>query len=61
MAVNVENAYPKNRTQENLAFISRLEFGLKLEGKILIIYKTLYGLKSSSAGFHEHLFVTPGK
>jgi hypothetical protein len=31
------------------------EYGATLCGKNLIINKSLYGLKTSSAGFHEHL------
>jgi hypothetical protein len=31
------------------------EFGTALCGKILIISKSLYGLKTSAARFHEHL------
>ena len=34
------------------------EFGEKLCGKRLLIDKALYGLKSSSARFHEHLSAT---
>jgi hypothetical protein len=31
------------------------DFGANLHGKILIIDKSLYGLKTSAARFHEHL------
>ena len=31
------------------------EFGPELEGRILLIDKSLYGLKTSGARFHEHL------
>jgi hypothetical protein len=31
------------------------EFGVDLHGKNLIIDKSLYGLKTSAARFHEHL------
>jgi hypothetical protein len=34
---------------------SGLEFGVNLHGKNLIIDKSLYGLKTSAAIFHEHL------
>ena len=33
------------------------EFGPKLQGKRLIAVKAIYGLKSSSARFHEHLLI----
>ena len=35
--------------------IAGLEFGPNLAGKRMIIFKSLYGLKTSSARFHEHL------
>ena len=35
--------------------IAGLEFGPKLAGKRMTIFKSLYGLKTSSARFHEHL------
>ena len=31
------------------------EFGPNLEGRILIVVKSLYGLRTSAARFHEHL------
>jgi hypothetical protein len=31
------------------------EFGVDLHGKNVIIDKSLYGLKTSTARFHEHL------
>jgi len=34
------------------------EFGLELEGRILLIAKSLYGLKSSAAHWHEELAQT---
>jgi hypothetical protein len=34
---------------------SGTEFGVDLHGKNLIIDKSLYGLKTSAARFHEHL------
>jgi hypothetical protein len=33
------------------------EFGAKLQGKNLIIDKSLYGSKISAAGFHEHSMI----
>ena len=35
--------------------IAGKEFGANLEGKRLIIYKSLYRLRTSAARFHEHL------
>ena len=52
------NVYLNGRTKENVAIRAGPEFGPELEGRSLIIYKTLYGFKSSSARFHEHLSVT---
>ena len=35
--------------------VAGLEFGPELEGRILLIDKSLYSLKTSSARFYEHL------
>src|SRR5687768_11038151 len=46
------------KTKDKVYIIAGPEFGGKLLGKRLIIDKALYGLKSSSARFHEHLSAT---
>ncbi len=54
-AGDIGNAYLYGKTKEKVYIIAGPEFGKELEGKRLIIDKALYGLKSSSARFHEHL------
>src|SRR5687767_9949196 len=57
-AGDIGNVYLYGKTKEKVCITARLEFGEELQGKTLIIYKALYGLKSSGARFHEHLFAT---
>jgi hypothetical protein len=54
MAADIGNAYLHAKTNEKLYTILSEEYGL-LAGKVLIIDKGLYGLRSSGARFHEHL------
>src|SRR5687767_12885164 len=54
-AGDIGNAYLYGKTKEKVYIIAGPEFGDKLLGNKLIIDKALYGLKSSSARFHEHL------
>src|SRR5687768_5865993 len=58
VAVDVGNAFLYGITKECVYIIAGPEFGPELCGKILIIYKLLYGFKSSSTRFHEHLSAT---
>src|SRR5688572_30194207 len=57
-AGDIGNAYLYGKTKEKVYVIAGPEFGDELKGKTLIIHKALYGLKSSSAQFHEHLSAT---
>ncbi|HEY9706698.1 MAG TPA: reverse transcriptase domain-containing protein, partial [Oculatellaceae cyanobacterium] len=57
-AGDVGNAFLNSKTKEKVFMIAGPEFGPELKGKRLIVAKALYGLKSSSARFHEHLSVT---
>src|SRR5688572_33174401 len=57
-AGDIGNAYLYGKTKEKVFIIAGPEFGAELKGKTLIIHKALYGLKSSSARFHEHLSKT---
>ncbi len=57
VAGDVGNAYLNARSKENCFIQAGPEFGPDLEGLWLLIIKTLYGLKSSAARFHEHLSV----
>jgi hypothetical protein len=43
------------KTKEKVYINAGPEFGVDLHGKNLIIDKSLYGLKTSAARFHEHL------
>ena len=54
-AADVGNAYLYSRTREKVYIIAGPEFGPELEGQVLVVYKALYGLRTSAARFHEHL------
>ena len=56
-AGDIGNAYLNARTREKVFIIAGPEFGPELEGQRLIVDKSLYGLKTSAARFHEHLSV----
>jgi hypothetical protein len=43
------------KTKEKVYTTAGPEFGAKLHNKNLIIDKSLFGLKTSAARFHEHL------
>jgi hypothetical protein len=43
------------KTIENVYITAEKEFATDLHGKTLIIDKSLYGLKTSAEGYHEHL------
>ena len=53
-AADVGNAYLHGINKEKVYIVAGSEFG-ELQGKPLIVYKSCYGLKSSSARWHEHL------
>ena len=57
-AGDIGNAFLYGKTREKVYIIAGPEFGPDLQGKRMIIEKSLYGLKSSAARFHEHLSVT---
>ena len=54
-AGDIGNAFLYGITKEKYYIIAGPEFGPKVYKKRLVIYKSLYGLKSSAARFHEHL------
>ena len=54
-AGDVENAFLNGSAKEKIYIIAGPKFSPELEGKILIVVKSLYGLRTSSASFHEHL------
>ena len=53
-AGDVSQAFLYGKTREKVYIIAGDEFPEDMRGKRLIIDKALYGLKSSSARFHEH-------
>ena len=52
------NTFLYGTTKERVYIIAGPEFGPELQGKRMIIERSLYGLKSSAARFHEHLSAT---
>jgi hypothetical protein len=54
LAGDVGNAYLNADTKEKVYTVCGPEFGPELEGRIAIIKKSLYGLKSSGARWHAH-------
>ena len=54
-ACDIGNAFLYGKTKEKVYITAGPEFGATLCGKNLIINKSLYGLKTSAARFHEHL------
>ena len=57
MVGDIGNAYLEALTKEKVFFIAGPEFG-ELEGHVMIIFKALYGLRTSGARFHEKLSET---
>jgi hypothetical protein len=53
--VILEMPFWYGKTKEKVYITAGPEFGTTLCGKNLIINKSLYGLKTSAARFHEHL------
>jgi hypothetical protein len=51
-ATDIDNAYLEARTSELLFIVAGPEFG-GLERHMLVIYKALYGLRSSGLRWHE--------
>jgi hypothetical protein len=58
LAGDVGNAYLNADTKEQVYVKCGPEFGPELEGRITIIKKSLYGLKSSGAQWHAHFAKT---
>jgi hypothetical protein len=54
-ACDIGNAFLHGKTKEKVYITADPEFGIDLHGKNLIIAKSLYGLKTSAARFHDHL------
>ena len=54
-AADIGNAYLNADCKEKIYTVAGKEFGPQLEGKVLIVAKALYGLKSSGAAWRSHL------
>jgi hypothetical protein len=54
-ACDIGNAFLYGKTKDKVYITAGPEYGVDLHGKNLIIDKSLYGLKTSAARFHEHL------
>ena len=55
MAADVGNAYLHAETRQKVYIIAGPEFDPELEGRVMIIVKSLYGLTTSTARWHEVL------
>jgi hypothetical protein len=53
-ACDIGNAFLYGKTKKKVYLTAGPEFGANLHSKNLIIDKSLYGLKTSAARFHEH-------
>ena len=54
LAGDIGNAYLNAETNEKVYVICGLEFGPEMEGRIAIVRKGLYGLKTSGNRWHAH-------
>jgi hypothetical protein len=54
-ACDIEKVFLYGKTKEKIYITASPEFGASLHSKNLIIDKSLYGLKTSAARFHEYL------
>ena len=54
-AADVGSAFLHGYTKELIYTIAGPEFGPEIEGCVMIVVKSIYGLKTSSAAFHEVL------
>ena len=57
LGYDIQNAYLTSKCREKIYIIAGPEFGTD-SGKIMIIFRVLYGLKSSGATFHALLAET---
>ncbi len=54
-AADISTAFLHGKTKEKLYIIAGPEFGPECHGKKMVVDKSVYGLCTSSARFHEHL------
>ena len=55
MAADIGNAYLHAKTREMVYIVAGPEFGPELQGRIMLIIKSLYGLTTSAARWYEEL------
>jgi hypothetical protein len=55
---DIGNAFLYGKTKEKVYITAGSEFGANLHDKNLIIDKSLHGLKTSAARFHEHEYLS---
>ena len=55
MTADIGNAYLHARTKEKVYIVAGPEFGPDLQGRVMIVLKSLYGLTTSAARWHEEL------
>ena len=58
IAADIGNAYLHAKTREKVYVVAGPEFSPELEGRVMIIVKSLYGLMTSAARWHEELSQT---
>ena len=58
MAADIGNAYLHAKTKDLVFIIAGPEFGPDLEGRVMLVVKSLYGLTTSAARWHEELSKT---
>ena len=58
MAADIDNTYQHAKTREKAYIVAGPEFDPELEGRVMIIVKSLYGLTTSAARWHEELSAT---
>jgi len=58
VAADIGNAFLYGITKEKVYVRAGPEFGPDVQGKRLLVVKSLYGLRTSAARFHEHLTET---
>ena len=54
-AADIGNTYLHATTREKVFIVAGPEFGPELEGRVMLIVKSLYGLTTSAACWHEEL------
>ena len=58
LAADIQNAYLNAPTKEKVWARAGLEFGASNVGRVIIIIRAWYGLKSSGARWHDHISAT---